>query len=113
MEKIPTIGCFVYDGNASEMKMKNKYLGNIYEKAIDDSIKVNLQLNTNAEMDQFTFWWLQHLNYGVNEFEIEIMYFGLVRKLMVKMTNNLKTTLTDSGSWTVPMELEVQYLVDH
>ena len=107
------LGCFVYDGNSSEMMMKNKYLGNIYEKAVDDRIKVTFRINADDKMDAFTMWWLQHLNHGVNPFIVEIPYFGKVRKLVVKMTNNLKTSLdVETGNWLIPMELGVQYLME-
>jgi hypothetical protein len=112
MIKFPDhLGCFIVDGNKTELKLKHRYLGDIHHKVDADVIDANFRIDNDKNMDEFTKWWLRDLDFGTKEFALDFRYLGKMRKLMVVMDNSLVATVESDGAWKVPMKLNVKYLI--
>jgi hypothetical protein len=111
VEKLPAYGCLIDEGYKNTLRKKQDYLGDVREVKFADTIECKYVINNNQDMEDFTQWWLIYLDYGAKAFEIDTLFMGYKGRIVVVMDNDLMVDYIE-GAWSIPMKLNVKYILD-
>ncbi len=82
-------GCLIQEGYTNSVGHKERYLGGERSPTADRRIKVTQILLTDVDMQIFADWWMSTLDFGFHPFQIVLPYFGVNKRYVARMVNDL------------------------
>ena len=99
ISKFPSmLGCVITNGFEITVLKKKRYLANKSEVNDNPRVKAKVLIPQEGDIAIFATWWIEELNYGHNNFTINIPFFGILRDWNVRLKNDLTETISaESG----------------
>lgn len=96
------------DGYSATAPQKKKYLGGKTLLLDDATLEITVLLPSTLDTTLFLEWWITELNFGTEDFAINIPYFGITKDWLVVATNKITENLKGGNYRSVGLKLKIK-----
>lgn len=96
------------DNYSATAPQKKKYLGGKTLLLDDANLEITVLLPSTLDTTLFLEWWITELNFGTEDFTINLPYFGITKDWLVVATNEIKENLKGGNHRSVVLKLKIK-----